>query len=345
MSWDCVILERCENDADLASAVERLFAQQRRTWSTFRDGEAALAAAETRQFVLRGGFRMLAAASGNSAASAAPGDATVVVQTNPGRRRSTHAKVDTASIVSRPCFLCSENMPAEERGVALGEFVVAPNPFPVLARHVTIPSREHRPQRLAGAVGPLLRLARALGPEQVVFYNGPRCGASAPDHFHLQACDGAAIPVFAELATVVDALGATEGRAAFTSFGRTGLLAVESQPDRLEAFVARVATELAGWPENVETPAEPMVNLLARFRRGRYELALFPRRAHRPSCFFADEPQRIAVSPAALEMAGMLVLSEPEQLERIDAAAIETLYREVSPSAETIVRVAEAAWS
>ena len=97
------------------------------------------------------------------------------------------------------CFLCPENMPAEERGVAFEDLVVMPNPFPVLPMHCTIAAREHRPQLIAGRIDCALRLAAAIGPDLAAFYNGPRCGASAPDHFHFQAASASEIPILAQL--------------------------------------------------------------------------------------------------------------------------------------------------
>ena len=171
MNWDAMLLREDDARAPLDRRIAALFAQQRATWPLLAEGEASLGSLETRKLECDG--------------------ARVVVQANPGRRRSTHAKVDVQSVAQRACFLCPQNMPAEERGIVWGDYVIAPNPYPILPLHVTIPYHEHAPQRLEGLVGDLLELAAAAGPEFVVFYNGPRCGASAPDHFHFQACAAA----------------------------------------------------------------------------------------------------------------------------------------------------------
>jgi ATP adenylyltransferase/5',5'''-P-1,P-4-tetraphosphate phosphorylase II len=222
-------------------------------------------------------------------------------------------------------------MPAEERGIAWGDYVIAPNPYPILPLHVTIPHREHTPQRLAGRVGDLLELAAAAGPEFVVFYNGPRCGASAPDHFHFQACAAAGLPAFEEWP---DATG--HERRGRTAFGRSMLLAASENAGAVEADVNRVLELLAD-----ESPGdvEPMVNLLATRRGKRVMAALFPRAAHRPSCYFAEGEARLAISPAALEMAGVLVVADAEQLLRADATAARHIYQEVSIEPERFAQL------
>jgi hypothetical protein len=302
MSWERVLLAEDDARAPLARRIETLFAQQRAAWPALADGEASLASLATRELEENG--------------------ARVVVQANPGRRRSTHAKVDAKSIAQRACFLCPDNMPAEERGIAVGDLVLLPNPFPILSRHLTIPARDHTPQRLAGRVGALLELAAAAGPEMAVFYNGPRCGASAPDHFHFQACAAAGLPALDEWS---DRVGHEHrGRIAF---GRSMLLVAGEDAAEVEVDLTRALESLC---RDAPAGEEPMFNLVATQRGGRVKAALFPRASHRPSCYFAEGEGRLAISPAALEMAGVLVVAEPEQLDRVDAAAARRIYEEVS---------------
>jgi len=311
MNWDRILLAEDDGHAPLGRRIAALFEQQRATWPALAEGEASLCSLQTRTLECDG--------------------ARVIVQANPGRRRSTHAKVDATSIAQRACFLCPQNMPAEERGIAVGELVVLPNPFPILPRHVTIPAREHTLQRLAGRVGALLELAAAAGPELAVFYNGPKCGASAPDHFHFQACTAAGLPVFDEWSD-----GAGRERRGRTAFGRSMLLVAGTQVADVEADLAPALDQLA---RESAADEEPMVNLLATHRGGRLMAALFPRAAHRPSCYFAEVETSLAISPAALEMAGVLVVAEPEQLDRVDATAARHIYEEVSIAPERFDRL------
>ncbi|MBP1666155.1 MAG: SpoIID/LytB domain protein, partial [Bacteroidetes bacterium] len=119
----------------------------------------------------------------------------ILVQFNPERMASSSAKVDAKSIRSRPCFLCEKNRPPEQRGFRFeSDFTLLVNPFPIFSRHLTIPSDQHTDQRIRYNFGKMLSLAEAL-PDYVIFYNGPECGASAPDHFHFQAGNIGFLPV------------------------------------------------------------------------------------------------------------------------------------------------------
>ncbi|MBN1854426.1 MAG: DUF4922 domain-containing protein [Pirellulales bacterium] len=318
MSWEKTILDIPNSDMDLVTRIDALFAHQRAHWKAMRDGQAALA--KVRVKILR------------------DASSQVMVQANPGRARSIHARVDPQSIANRRCFLCPEHLPSEERGIAFGGMVILPNPYPILPRHCTIADRIHRPQQLAGHLKTLLELAQALGPLMLVFYNGPNCGASAPDHLHFQACDARNIPLFDErpLSELVS------GRFGHASFGRTMIVVADPDANRVETMIQGILDRLnsldkkpgffeeAGLLEEpLESSQEPMVSLLALYREGRFICVLFPRVAHRPACYFAESAHRIAVSPAALEMAGLLVVAEPEHFDRVNATSVRSIYEEV----------------
>lgn len=308
MSWNRIILDSHVSGTDLSSQIDALFVQQRDHWPLLRDGLTALEEVETKVLVHDG--------------------AKIVVQANPGRKVSTHAKVDKDAIARRPCFLCPENIPSEERGIAFGELVILSNPFPILPKHCTIPDRTHRPQLLTGHIGTMLELAQAIGPDMVVFYNGPRCGASAPDHFHFQACDAAHIPLLSELQPLEESSVCTTHQ----SFGRCMLVFAGRHAERMQGLIHQAVD---AWEQRSRTMSgsadvEPMLNLLTLFRDGRYICVLFPRVKHRPDCFFADSINRIAISPATLEMAGLLVVAEPDHFDRVDATIARQIYEEVS---------------
>ena len=308
MSWDRILLEVVSPQAELAPHIHALFDQQQEHWQALRDGEAARSSVKTKELTHSG--------------------ASVIVQANPGRRKSVLAKVDPQSIAERQCFLCPQNMPAEERGVGWRDLVILPNPYPILPHHCTIPSREHRPQQLAGRIEAMLELARAIGPEMLIYYNGPRCGASAPDHFHCQACDAAGVPLFRELFHSER----TSPRTNHVSFGRRMLVFDSTAADAVRCGIERALGAMRQLASDACTggPDEPMINLLAFYRDGCYFGVLFPRAAHRPACHFAEDTQRIAISPAALEMAGILVVAEPDHFDRVDAATAHLIYEEVS---------------
>ncbi|HVT28036.1 MAG TPA: DUF4922 domain-containing protein [Lacipirellulaceae bacterium] len=307
MSWER-ILQNDRPAEPLRQRIDELFAQQRATWPALQDGESALAHLQ----------RKTLTADGQS----------IVVQMNPARRRSTLAKTDAQAVAARACFLCPENMPAEERGIAFEDLVLMPNPYPILPVHCTIADRVHRPQRIRGRVDTFLHLAQVIGPDLAALYNGPRCGASAPDHFHLQAARADEMPLLHQLAALPDDRSAV----AHTTFGRNIFVFRNTNVVDSVKHIERTIDALA---QVESTTEEPMVNMVAHWRHGCYTLVLFPRSAHRPACYFATGADQLLVSPAVLEMSGILVATEPEHFSRIDAHIARTIYEEVSlPTAQ-----------
>ncbi len=308
MNWQSIITRTVSRQADLSGPLEELLQGQREMWELFRAGEQALAKIKTKVFH-EGGSR-------------------VIVQANPGRRKSTLAKVDAESISGRRCFLCPESISPEERGIAFGDLVILPNPYPVLPRHLTIPGREHVPQSLSGRVPAMLELARAMGAGMVVFYNGPLCGASAPDHFHFQACSSLGFPLLEELPQ--------EGRQSIRSFGRSLLFCASDGPGEIVDFVETVLRLLP------HRDPEPPFNVLAIYGNGLFRTVICPRAKHRPECFFAKDESRLAISPAAMEMAGVMVVAESEHFERVDESTVRSIYQEVSLPAADFGKLVEA---
>ncbi|MBK9090088.1 MAG: DUF4922 domain-containing protein [Holophagales bacterium] len=243
--------------------------------------------------------------------------AEVLVRHIPHRVASTTAAVDRESIARRPCFLCAANLPPEQKGLAWGDgFTFLCNPFPIVERHLTVVHREHRPQQIAGQVGTMLDLAAAL-PGFFVIYNGPQCGASAPDHLHLQAGSRDGLPIVRE----------TAGKAgpAIEAYGMRALLF--RGPDRsrvrgeTERALALLSAVTGRGPEpwcNVAAWTEPASG---------FSLVLYPRGKHRPEAFHTGE---LAVSPATIDMSGILVAPFPRDFERLSGEDVAAVYREVT---------------
>ncbi|OGQ85294.1 MAG: hypothetical protein A2289_10830 [Deltaproteobacteria bacterium RIFOXYA12_FULL_58_15] len=305
MSWTSKVATAVPMGALSAVHVQDLMTEQRASWPALASGVGALSGMQQRELQ--------------------DDDSRVVVQANPGRRASVHARVDPASLLARPCFLCPDNMPAAERGIGVGDLVALPNPFPIVKSHLTIPSREHEPQSLAGRELHLLELARGLGPDLFVFYNGPQCGASAPDHFHFQGGAAANIPLLAETSARGPAVEH------LCQFGRQGILLRGAETAAVSERIVRLLDVLKG-----STDAEPLVNVVAVYREGVNNAFVFPRMAHRPRCYFAKESARVCVSPAALEMMGIVVLADVEHIDRIDADLVRSIYAEVCLDEERI---------
>lgn len=255
----------------------------------------------------------------------------VLAQFNPARIVSTAAKVDTASIQARPCFLCAENLPAEEKGVPFGDnYVVLCNPFPVLKDHLVISERQHTPQAIAPRIEDLLDLTQALGSDYFTLYNGPACGASAPDHHHFQACSRAGIPLFEEIQHWPR-----------TSILQQDDLEVFTLTDyRLKIFVAsgKKIDTMRAWFQTIlsclaqETGAttEPLLNLVATYDSPEWTLYLFPRGKHRPSRYYAEGDQKLTISPAGIDLTGVLVVPDPTHFARVTAEDVAQIYTEIT---------------
>jgi ATP adenylyltransferase/5',5'''-P-1,P-4-tetraphosphate phosphorylase II len=257
----------------------------------------------------------------------------VLAQFNPQRIVSTAAKVDAATIKQRPCFLCAENLPPEERGIAFGaDFVALYNPFPVLPRHLVITSRRHIPQTIKGNFGTLLDLAMDLGGEFFVVYNGAACGASAPDHLHFQACERESLPIIREIETwerqdlsndlAVEAFTLKDYRLNALIARGNGRVALIEQFDWALKFLA----EITG------AESEPMVNLVVTRDGDRWTVIIFPRGKHRPDRYFAEDDAKLTVSPAAIDLAGVLVVPQPDHFAKITSRDVEEIYGEVTLS-------------
>lgn len=256
----------------------------------------------------------------------------VRVQHNPGRMASTLAQVENGTTNGRPCFLCAHRLPPEQRGILYrGRYLILPNPMPALPFHCTVAGTEHEPQAVSGRVGAFLRLAVDLGPEWTVLYNGPRCGASAPDHFHFQIIPAGRMPVENEIRQ--EGRCVLLGRMGGASLSRAadlGRQVVVLEGGDVDAMARAFEAFLRGLRHALRDEAEPMVNLCGFCREERLFLAAFPRRKHRPDAFFKTGEDRIAVSPAILEMGGVLVTPMENDFERLAAPLVEAIFAEVS---------------
>jgi ATP adenylyltransferase/5',5'''-P-1,P-4-tetraphosphate phosphorylase II len=236
-------------------------------------------------------------------------EVSVNVQYNPGRIVSTAANIDKQNILVRPCFLCETNRPKEQRGISfLDKYTILANPFPILKNHLTIPIHSHVPQRIRKKTGDMLTLAEAL-PDYIVFYNGPKCGASAPDHFHLQA--GLKSPVLLQ--------GENELRSCLIIESSTKQEAEERFEDVYYYLRSRQPEE-----------DEPMLNIITYVDQGNFVLHIFPRKAHRPRQYYLEGNSRLMVSPGALDMAGLIIVPREEDFEKIKQEDIEDIYSQVS---------------
>ena len=236
---------------------------------------------------------------------------------NAGRIRSTAAKVDKKTIAERRCFLCGENRPAEQEGIEYGRYTILINPFPIFTNHLTIPDSSHTDQMMnAERMGEMLDLAHDLS-DWAIFYNGPKCGASAPDHFHFQAGDRGVMPVEEEIKKADKVLYKSDKLTVKTidNYVRQVVILEGKERDVLTAAVEQVMKAVG---EVVVREPEPMVNIITVWDENEWRVAVFPRREHRPSQFFLeDEAAKIVFSPGAVDFGGILILPRKEDFDRL----------------------------
>jgi len=305
---------------DYSQKVKELFDSQLADWSQARDNYRQLDNVKVREISFAG--------------------YSIAVQFNPGRITSSAAKVDARSIEARPCFLCGNNRPAEQKGVPFSDdFVILINPFPIFRRHLTIVSGSHIPQRIAGRFGTMLSLARAL-PEYVIFYNGPQCGASAPDHLHFQAGNRGFLPVEKDFSNPLLCSKALTARSTeawlWRGYGR-GMVTLKGTDDtEIAGLFDRF---YAGFARSQPDRPEPMLNILAYITGHEWVVHIIPRSVHRPACYFAEGDAKILLSPASVDLGGVFITPREEDFNKITQADISDILTEVCLSEEEVKKL------
>lgn len=249
------------------------------------------------------------------------------VQFNPARIRSSAAKVDPKSIQERKCFLCKENRPAAQKGLPFGEaYTVLVNPFPIFSEHLTIPGLKHEDQRIRNRLGDMLALAETLS-DFILFYNGPKCGASAPDHIHFQAGNKGFLPLETDWRRAA-------GKA-FYNEAATSLYNLQGYPVSMLVLTTDAiqnAVTLFGkiylLLDN-RTEEEPMMNLLAWYEDGQWVICIIPRTLHRPACYFAAGEDNLLISPASVDLGGVFITPLEKDFRKITSNDIRSILQEV----------------
>ena len=248
------------------SVVQEFLERQIRDWDTAKNNYEALKHVKVKEFELNG--------------------STVKVQFNPARIVSSAAKVDAKSLKERKCFLCEANRPAVQEGLPWEDYTILVNPFPIFPKHLTIPANEHTPQLIAGRISDMMKIARVLE-SYVVFYNGPKCGASAPDHMHFQAGNVGFMPVgrWIAKAHLRSVLRVGDARLSVVDNVPQSCFLIESASVDSGSRLFKRLYDALTVPEG-ET--EPMLNILCSYESGIWNIAVFPRKKHRPDCYFEE---------------------------------------------------------
>ncbi len=311
---------------DYSSAADYLFNSQLKSWSLMNKNYDALKNIQTKSFWFEG--------------------MKLKVQFNPERIKSTSAKTDESSIASRACFLCTDNLSREQKGIFIREdFIILCNPYPIFPQHFTIASLVHKPQQISESFSEFLELSKLLSPNYTLIYNGPACGASAPDHLHFQAGTRKSIPIENDIQQMKNDFGqiVQENEFITTTFINDGLrkiIFIESihQP-HLEKTFRKIFKEY----ENLSSAGtEPMMNLLCTYdKEFGWNVIIFLRSKHRPECFYNDDPDKILISPATIDLGGLIITPRKEDFDRVDKELVKKIFNEVSLNQKTFSILAE----
>lgn len=243
------------------------------------------------------------------------------VQCNPARIISTTAKIDNKSISERKCFLCPANRPKEQDLIPWRDYDILVNPYPIFDPHLTIPFREHIPQLIRPHLTDMLALAKEL-PGWAVFYNGPKCGASAPDHFHFQAVFASRLPLWLDY-NRLEKSELKDGVFRIENYGREVICLEGTEDEVVKAF-----DELMPFMHyDTEEDSEPMMNVVCVSMPVGYKLFVLPRSKYRPSQYFDG---KFTISPGTVEMCGVMIAPRFEDYDKLALEDIMDMYSQVS---------------
>jgi len=304
------------------SPLQRFFNRQLEKWEAARQRYHDLRGAKTRELVV--------------------GSSSIQVQWNPARMVSTGASIDKKAIEARPCFLCEHNRPKEQiKKDVDGQYELLVNPFPILPQHFTIPAVKHQPQRILESYGEIHKLLEEY-PEMMVFYNGPQCGASAPDHAHFQAGTSGVLPLqmswqrLSRNLTSVVSLNEHEDLSLIDDYPCTALLIRSRSQYGDEQLFRRLYEALPA------VEPEPMLNIVAWRHGDDFLSVVFPRTKHRPDCYYKEGAEQYIISPGALDMAGLIITPRQEDFDRLTAETALGILDEITLKGDALQQVFDA---
>ena len=307
------------NQNDYSEAVRKLLIQQKIDWQFAANGFESLKSVQTKEFNFDG-YK-------------------IKVQFNPGRIKSSSAKVDEKSIKERECFLCWENLPPGQKGILINEeYVILVNPFPIFPEHFTIPNFKHTQQSIINSFPDLLEISKELSKYYTVFYNGPKCGASAPDHLHFQAGSKNFMPIDLEFEQLKNEYGNVlfEDKNIVLSAVDDGLRRFISFKSRDKYLIEHTFEKFYEHYKNISSNNnEPMMNILASYEKeSGWQIIIFLREKHRSSHYFAQDENQILISPAAVDLGGIFITPRQKDFEIISTNIIKEICDEITLAKE-----------
>jgi ribosomal protein S18 acetylase RimI-like enzyme len=295
-----------------------LLSRQKKAWPNLREGYESLKDVRERDSPCKG--------------------FSVRLQYNPRRIKSSLADVSEKNINERRCFLCLDHLPEGQKGILLrSDYLILCNPMPVFSSHFTVSHLDHRLQVIAEHIDTFLQLMADFGSGWTVLYNGPRCGASAPDHLHFQAAPSGQMPIEKEIREGKRlTLMKQDDNVLLFRLRDLGREVIILEGDEPMAVGGTFKGFLNALKKVLLIDEEPMMNIAGFYKESRWRLVIFPRRKHRPDAFFREGDARVVVSPGVIDMGGLLITPIEKDFDRLDAAAVEGIYGEVSLDGETV---------
>ena len=298
-----------------SEAAKRLIECQKETWPTLELGYKSLNDIKT-NIIQYDGFKF-------------------VIQFNPGRYTSSSALVDQKSINDRQCFLCRENLPKEQEGIIINDYILLANPFPIFQEHFTISNLKHKDQRIITSFSDLLQFSKLLSRHYTVFYNGPQCGASAPDHLHFQAGSRNEMPIEEEYGIIKNKSGEVLSEKAGCKIysindGLRKIIAIEGkQADNVQDLFNSFYKKYSSYSDY----EEPLMNIICLYEVEKgWKVLIMLRAKHRPEVFYKEGEEKILFSPGACDYGGLCITPLENDFNRINNMMLKSIFNEVSLS-------------
>lgn len=289
------------------------------------------------------------------------GGLTVKLQFNPARIISSAARLSKEDVAARKCFLCRENRPQEQMLVKFDgrkgkKYHILVNPYPIFPDHLVIAMNRHTDQSIWKRYVDMLDLARKYD-GFTFFYNGPKSGASAPDHHHFQAAPKGLIPLQNDIDRLwKDIRDEKEGCAGqeqnaggldfliseqdaslyhYSKF-TTGILALKAETSK---SAAKMLYRLLDCVELQDGDKEPQFNLFTWWQDGEFRSIVILRSRHRSHHYFSDGPDHLTMSPGCADMGGVFIVPVEDEYHKITPELLTEMVQEVSVSKDQETRI------
>lgn len=271
----------------------------------------------------------------------------VRLQFNPARMISSAAKLNKEDIAKRRCFLCRENRFPEQillkfDGRKNKKYHILLNPYPIFPDHLVIAMAHHTDQSIWHRYVDMLDLAKKYD-EFTFYYNGPKSGASAPDHHHFQGVPRSMMPLETDVDAMLDGLNedslqkgcdalhyvssVRDARLYHYDRFTTGIFVIAAETSKSAAKLFYRLLDSADVPEG---EPEPLINLISYWKNGEFRSIVIFRRSHRSHHYFSDGPDHLTMSPGCADMAGVLIVPVESEYHALTPEWLAEMMEEVS---------------